>query len=113
MSPGTPRTGGRAGQDRFRPPADLTAARFESDALEVAVLEWSASAWLDLGRILTPAEVDVVRLALEGNSNQAVAGLRGRSVRTVANQLASAYAKLGVGSRAELAARVARRGTAT
>jgi DNA-binding CsgD family transcriptional regulator len=56
--------------------------------------------------LLTRTKRDVVRLALEGRSNLnlAIAALRGRSARTVANQLASAYEKLRVGSRAELAA---------
>jgi DNA-binding CsgD family transcriptional regulator len=77
--------------------------------LDVAVLDWSAPAWPEV-HSLTPAERDVVQLALEGLSNQAIAALRGRSVRTIANQLASAYEKLRVDSRAELAAWAAGRG---
>ena len=55
---------------------------------------------------LSAAEREVARLVLEGNSNAAIARERGTSPRTVANQLAALYRKLGVRSRAELAARV-------
>ncbi len=55
-------------------------------------------------RALTDAEYDVARDAIEGFSNAEIARRRGRSARTVANQLASIYRKLGVTSRAELAA---------
>jgi DNA-binding NarL/FixJ family response regulator len=56
---------------------------------------------------LTEAEREVVQGVLEGKSNRAIAAERGRSARTVVNQLASAFRKLGVGSRAELAHRLA------
>lgn len=58
---------------------------------------------------LTAAERTVVALAVEGLGNEAIAQARGVSLRTVANQLAAAYRKLGVGSRVELAARLGRR----
>jgi len=48
------------------------------------------------------AESEIVRLVLEGLSNQAIAERRGTSTRTVANQLQSLYRKLGVTSRIEL-----------
>ncbi len=57
---------------------------------------------------LTDAERAVARLALEGHTNVAIAGQRGSSPRTVANQLASAYQKLGVSSRRQLLAAVLR-----
>jgi DNA-binding NarL/FixJ family response regulator len=53
---------------------------------------------------LTESEQDIARLLLEGCSNAEIAQIRGRSLRTVANQVASIFRKLGVGSRAELAA---------
>jgi DNA-binding CsgD family transcriptional regulator len=56
--------------------------------------------------VLTKAERAVVELALAGNGNEDIARLRGKSLRTVRNQLASAYAKLGVGGRVELASRL-------
>jgi DNA-binding CsgD family transcriptional regulator len=55
---------------------------------------------------LTDAERDVVLLVLVGLSNKEVASRRSCSARTVANQLASAYRKLAVGSRGELVARL-------
>jgi DNA-binding CsgD family transcriptional regulator len=54
---------------------------------------------------LTPAERQVALAVLAGLSNAEVARMRGSSPRTVANQLATIYRKLGVRSRAELAAR--------
>ena len=64
---------------------------------------WSAEAMLGL----TVAERGVVAGLLEGRSYSQIAAARGRSLRTVANQVASAYRKLGVGSRLELVARFA------
>lgn len=56
--------------------------------------------WKDL----TAAEEHVVALVLEGLSNAQIARRRGTRERTVANQLASIFRKLGVSSRSELAA---------
>src|SRR5262249_20670941 len=50
---------------------------------------------------LTEAEADVARLVIEGLSNAEIAERRGSAERTVANQVASIYEKLGVGSRPE------------
>jgi DNA-binding CsgD family transcriptional regulator len=55
---------------------------------------------------LTPAERAIVRLVIAGCSNKEIAARRGVSVKTVANQLAAIYAKLGVTSRFELASRL-------
>lgn len=55
---------------------------------------------------LTPAEWEVVDGALRGLCNGAIGSARGCSARTVANQLASAYAKLGISGRRELRARL-------
>lgn len=57
-------------------------------------------------RGLTPAELEVLELWLDGASAEEVASLRGCAVRTVNNQVASIYRKLGAGSRAELATMV-------
>jgi DNA-binding CsgD family transcriptional regulator len=53
---------------------------------------------------LTQAELETTELALQGLSYKEMAAARGVKVRTIANQLASAYKKLGIGSLAELAA---------
>jgi DNA-binding CsgD family transcriptional regulator len=55
---------------------------------------------------LTDAERAVVELARSGLSNAAIARRRRCSSRTVANQLAVVYKKLGVGSRRELRAKL-------
>lgn len=55
---------------------------------------------------LTPAEEAVVRAALCASSDAEIARQRGRSKRTIANQLRSAFHKLGVRSRAELVSEV-------
>jgi DNA-binding NarL/FixJ family response regulator len=62
-----------------------------------------------LGRC-TPAERDVLPDLIAGRSNSEIARRRRRSVRTVANQVASLLRRLGAGSRRELAALVAGHG---
>jgi DNA-binding CsgD family transcriptional regulator len=52
------------------------------------------------------AEFDVVRRLLEGDSYGRIAGCRQTSTRTVANQVASVFRRLGVSSRPELAQRL-------
>lgn len=52
---------------------------------------------------LSPAERASVELALQGLSNAAIGEQRNVATRTVARQLESAYRKLGVQSRGELA----------
>jgi DNA-binding CsgD family transcriptional regulator len=56
---------------------------------------------------LSSCEREVATLAASGLTNAAIAKCRGRSDRTVANQMASILRKLRVGSRYELAARLA------
>ena len=55
---------------------------------------------------LPPAERAVALALLEGHTNASIARRRQTSERTVANQVASVFRRLGVSSRAELAARV-------
>lgn len=55
---------------------------------------------------LTTAERAIVARIAAGDSNRAIATARGTSSRTVANQIAAIFAKLGVASRAELIARL-------
>jgi DNA-binding NarL/FixJ family response regulator len=55
---------------------------------------------------LTTAERAIVKRLLRGETNAAIARARGTSTRTVANQVAHVFRKLGVRSRRELAARL-------
>lgn len=57
---------------------------------------------------LTSAEQEVLTLYLDGLEHAAIAEARGTSKRTTANQVASIFKKLAVGSRAELAAKMLR-----
>ncbi len=57
---------------------------------------------------LSPAEVEVAQLVVEGLSNAQIARRRGTSVRTVANQMASILRKLELSSRHELTVRCVR-----
>jgi DNA-binding CsgD family transcriptional regulator len=57
--------------------------------------------------VLTAAEREIVGGVVDGQSNAEIARRRRRSVRTVANQLAAIFRRLGVGSRLELIARCA------
>ena len=79
-------------------PFDLAGARYVVVSAEMpdpSVLEG-----------LTPAEREVVAAIVRGRSNAEIAAERGCAYRTVANQLASIYRKLGVSSRHELLARL-------
>src|SRR5262245_4963526 len=55
---------------------------------------------------LREAECAIVEAVLAGARNAEIARRRGTSARTVAHQIAAAFKKLGVGSRAELAAQL-------
>ncbi len=55
---------------------------------------------------LSPAEAHVLALVLDGYDNASIAEARNTSVRTTANQVATIFRKLGVGSRGELAAKL-------
>jgi DNA-binding CsgD family transcriptional regulator len=63
----------------------------------------------ELAGYLSPAEYAVTRLLIEGKSYAEMGKLRHTSPRTVANQLASAFSRLGVSSRAELLCLLAKR----
>lgn len=53
---------------------------------------------------LTPAEREVALLLLQGYGHKQIAGVTGRSERTVRQHAVAAYRKAGLGGRAELAA---------
>ncbi|MBS2017627.1 MAG: helix-turn-helix transcriptional regulator [Deltaproteobacteria bacterium] len=72
----------------------------------VLVLRFPARAAIGLPatRALSPAEKVVLDGLFEGKSNEEIARARGTSKRTVANQIASIFAKHAVSSRRELLA---------
>ena len=84
---------------------NLDVFRVASGDEVVLVISWSG-ARVDFGA-LTDAERAVARDAAHGLSNLQIAKRRRRAPRTVANQLSSAFRKLGVSSRADLIARYA------
>ncbi len=85
------------------PPAGLVAWRLDlGDGQEVAVLELATSDRCSRVPGVTGAERVVLGLAAAGLSNARIAACRGVSPRTVANQIASVFRKLGVHSRLEL-----------
>ena len=86
-------------------PARLEAWRVDAEDGEFVIFEWPATTPV-MPRSLTAAERAVALLALRGLTNRDIARLRGVSARTVANQLASVFRKMGVGSRRELVARM-------
>lgn len=61
-----------------------------------------------LSALLSPAECEVARLLIESRRHVEIAGLRRTSTRTIANQLAAVFHKLGVSGRAELLSRICR-----
>jgi DNA-binding NarL/FixJ family response regulator len=88
------------------PPIALRARRFDADGMEMAVL-WFPLPGGDQAAELTPAEHEIVDALLAGKQNSEIAHERRTATRTVANQVAAIYRKLGVSSRAELMARAA------
>ena len=103
-----------SGGDRKRKPANAgddpgrnRISRFQIGEDEFAVFSMPAAGSSDVP--LTAAERSVLEGMLAGLSNAEIAEQRGSSVRTVANQVASVFRKLGVTSRSELAALLASR----
>ena len=87
-----------------RPPRGLTASRLQVGGEHYVVLSFPIRR-VD-ARVLTAAEMAVARAVVEGKSNAEIARERGRSPRTIANQVAAIFKKLGVSSRLELARRL-------
>jgi DNA-binding CsgD family transcriptional regulator len=86
------------------PPPGLTAEHVNVRGQSQIVLSFPIVA-PDAPAGLTAAERAVAVLVLEGRTDAEIAAIRGVSKRTVGNQVASIFRKLGVGSRVELAAR--------
>jgi DNA-binding NarL/FixJ family response regulator len=83
---------------------ELRATRFRLAGDDFVVVSYQQSD-LAAPASLTSTERVVFSALLAGQSNQQIATSRGRSLRTVANQVAAVFAKLGVRSRAELFAK--------
>ncbi len=94
-----------------RPDEALELYRRMGDRAAIRRLEAALAAPNRRGRTkneLTEREREVRALVASGNSNRAIASALTISERTVEHHLASIFSKLGVGSRAEVAALVAR-----
>jgi DNA-binding CsgD family transcriptional regulator len=87
------------------PPRGLTAERMRVRGTEHVVLSFPLDV-PEIPRTLTTAERAVALLVIEGRTDAEIAVARGVSKRTIGNQIASIFRKLGVGSRVELAARL-------
>ena len=85
----------------LQPPAGLEAETFDLHGLELLILEYPVGL-KDLPSQLSTAERHVVELLGRGYPTWAIARERGVSPKTIANQLASVYRKLGVNTREEL-----------
>jgi DNA-binding CsgD family transcriptional regulator len=96
-------------RNREQPPTpDTRIASFRfGDGESYLVISYSAAVDPMCGG-LTNAERDVVTEVLASRSSREIACARGVSVNTIANQIASAFRKLGVRSRSELALLFAR-----
>lgn len=84
-------------------PDELRVTTLELGGESYVLLSWPSEPAFER-EALTKAEVAVAALLLEGRSNGEIAELRGTNLGTVKKQVQSIYAKLGVGSRGELAA---------
>jgi DNA-binding NarL/FixJ family response regulator len=97
--------GGRSKGESGPVPRELRAARLRLDDEDVVVLSFGSPV-NDSSSVLTAAERAVFDRLLAGDSNLAIAERRGVSKSTIANQVASIFQKLHVGSRAELVRKV-------
>lgn len=91
------------GTERPHPRPTIEGRRFTIAGEQFAVLAISKAEPACL-EVLTNAEREVCRLILRGHGNAEIAETRGTSANTVKNQIAALFQKLGVDSRAELAA---------
>jgi DNA-binding CsgD family transcriptional regulator len=97
-------------------PEDLEAHSFKIGSDEYVLLSFPIGArgpWHDEVKRLTMSEREILAQVLGGRSNAAIASARGTSPRTIANQLAAIYSKLGVRSRRQLGAKRDDAGKAT
>lgn len=91
--------------DGLAAPEDLDARSFAIGSDEYVILAFSVTPdqpVLENAGRLTASELAIAELVLQGHATAEIARARGRSVRTIANQIAAIYRKLGVKSRREL-----------
>jgi DNA-binding CsgD family transcriptional regulator len=88
-------------------PPGLEGYRARRGDADLLMLEWPLERG-EPARALGHSEREVLALTLAGLSSARIASRRRRSRRTVENQLASIFAKVGVRGRLELFARYAR-----
>jgi DNA-binding CsgD family transcriptional regulator len=86
-------------------PGMIEMRQLQIGGVELVVLSFAAIP-AELPADLSAAEREVLRGLLQGETNAQVAARRQTAVRTAANQVASIFRKIGVTSRAELAARL-------
>jgi DNA-binding CsgD family transcriptional regulator len=96
---------GRKATVQLPPPRGLRVKRTVIGGEDVLLLSFPLDP-IALPPGLTEVEREIVLEVARGASNADIARARGRSARTIANQLASIYGKLGVSGRAELVARL-------
>jgi DNA-binding CsgD family transcriptional regulator len=87
---------------KFQSSLSTGANRFACQTISVPRPDKALAAWL------APAEHVVINLLIEGMTYAEIAQARHTSVRTVANQVASGFRRLGVSGRAELLCLLAR-----
>ena len=88
------------------PPAGLRSSRLELWGAQYVVLSYPAQRKA-LPADLTAAEREVALLIGRGFSNAEIAAARGVALRTVANQVAALFRKLGASSRVDVARKIA------
>jgi DNA-binding NarL/FixJ family response regulator len=87
-------------REAFRAPRDLRRERSRK-ATEQLILSFPISD-IDWRQGLSPVELSIAEDVLAGADRSQIAARRGRTVRTVSNQIGSIFRKLGVRSRLEL-----------
>src|SRR5688572_1983692 len=97
------------GRSLSTPPSGLAMDRIGVGPDQLVVFSFPALRLEGLSA-LTEIEREVALEVLAGRSTAAIAAARQRSPRTIANQLASIFRKLGVKSRAELVALIGHSG---
>ena len=101
QTPSTGRVRQWVKQSPFRMPPGMQVKR-TTDHGKPALLVSFPMPDIDWQKELTEAEISVVHDVLAGLSNAEIGDKRGTALRTVANQVAAIFRKLGVSSRLEL-----------